>query len=341
MRGAWSSEHTNHTHTRLQGARSRPKTSRLASMNRAPSRRLFLTPERVDMRYNTLLDAFLTADRRRRGYLPFDRVLEIYVLYFHSAAAHLKDADLTEFIERYHTISAEGAAAVDYMQLAAALRKRDSLMSSDDADVAAAWQGSQQGHGAALRPGNIDIDVVNTPRGDDGRYGHSNERVSPITWGGPSQTPTRRPADMSDGLQGYSSGLSPQTPSPSKPAANSSSRRHADYTPPRPMERAYALYATENVIRIDEDASYGDTIQAETIRSLLAALEATDVERSGLIFSAQLMMMCRMHGHPPLAARAYYPNHYQHHRHHHHHHHHHTHTHTHAHTNALTPSIHT
>ena len=56
----------------------------------SPSRAAgFLTPERIEMRYNTLLDAFLTADRRRRGYLHFDRVIEIYALYFHSAAAQL------------------------------------------------------------------------------------------------------------------------------------------------------------------------------------------------------------------------------------------------------------
>ena len=43
-------------------------------------------PIDADSRYATLLDAFLTADRRRRGHLPYQRTLDIYTLYFHASA---------------------------------------------------------------------------------------------------------------------------------------------------------------------------------------------------------------------------------------------------------------
>ena len=60
-----------------------------------PGRRApFLTPERVQQRFDTLLDAFQTADRRQRGYLPYDRVVAIYSLYFNASVGKLDDNEL-------------------------------------------------------------------------------------------------------------------------------------------------------------------------------------------------------------------------------------------------------
>ena len=53
-------------------------------------RRPFLTPDRIHSRYSTLMDAFETADRRQRGYLPHNRVLDIYSLYFHASVGMLR-----------------------------------------------------------------------------------------------------------------------------------------------------------------------------------------------------------------------------------------------------------
>ena len=54
-----------------------------------------MTHDRVQMRFETLMDAFLTADRRRRGVLAVDRVLELYSLYFHSASGELTGTELS------------------------------------------------------------------------------------------------------------------------------------------------------------------------------------------------------------------------------------------------------
>ena len=274
-------------------------TTTVEMATRTPSRRNFLTPERVEMRYNTILDAFLTADRRRRGHLPFDRVLEIYALYFHSAAAHLRDSELTSFVEQ-HMMSVDGSLVVDYMQLALALRKRDSAMASDT---------DPNGYGYAAaphqspRPTNIDTRLANTFHDDGGAgYGHdshdSHERISPITWGSPGMRATS-PPPRADGRMGPSAitTTSPHTPSPSKPSGGLGSRRggehsrQAAYSPPgHSPQMGGAPYA------VMRDAAETEEGGLEALRSLLCALEATDKDQSGRIFSAQLMMMCRMHG---------------------------------------------
>lgn len=101
-----------------------------------PSRRPpFLTPERVQHRHATLLDAFHTADRRLRGYLPFDRVVEIYSLFFHASVAQLKDDELITFVTGCANYNGpDGALVVDYGKLAESLRRRDlDLMSKAEA----------------------------------------------------------------------------------------------------------------------------------------------------------------------------------------------------------------
>ena len=82
-----------------------------------------LDRERAQQRYETLLDAFLTADRRRRGTLPFDRVSEIYSLYFHSSAGQLRPEELPSLIQKHTTVGADGLANVDYMGFADSVRQ--------------------------------------------------------------------------------------------------------------------------------------------------------------------------------------------------------------------------
>lgn len=96
---------------------------------KAGRRAAFLTPDRVQHRYQTLIDAFHTADRRQRGHLPYDRVLEIYSLFFHSSVGMLENDELQRFVEKCMRHSnADGALVVDYTKLADSLRKRDMEM---------------------------------------------------------------------------------------------------------------------------------------------------------------------------------------------------------------------
>ena len=92
-----------------------------------PSRRPpFLTPERVELRFNTLLDAFDTADRRQRGYLPYERVVEIYSLYFNASVGVLQDDELAAFADKFMSHSpSDGVLVVEYAKLAEELRRRD------------------------------------------------------------------------------------------------------------------------------------------------------------------------------------------------------------------------
>ena len=93
--------------------------------SRRPPAASSLSSERVEQRYNTLLDAFLTEDRRRRGYIPLDRAVEIYNLYFHSSVGGLTGRELEKFVAEYSSMAQTGATVVDYMELARALKTRD------------------------------------------------------------------------------------------------------------------------------------------------------------------------------------------------------------------------
>ena len=64
--------------------------------------RQFLTPDRVQHRYNTLIDAFNTADRRQRGFLAYDRVMEIYALFFHASVGELEEGEVGQ---RFRTLA--------------------------------------------------------------------------------------------------------------------------------------------------------------------------------------------------------------------------------------------
>ena len=85
--------------------------------SRRPPAASSLSSERVEQRYNTLLDAFLTEDRRRRGYIPLDRAVEIYNLYFHSSVGGLTGRELEKFVAEYSSMAQTGATVVDYMEL--------------------------------------------------------------------------------------------------------------------------------------------------------------------------------------------------------------------------------
>jgi len=87
-----------------------------------------LTAEMVERRHSTIVDAFLTEDRRRRGYLAIDRCLELYQLYFNSAVGELLDNELSVFVDKYTSESPGGARVVDYMSFAQALLKRDEAL---------------------------------------------------------------------------------------------------------------------------------------------------------------------------------------------------------------------
>lgn len=181
------------------------------------------------MRYTTVLDAFLTTDRRRRGHLPFDRVLEIYSLYFHSAAAQLKNEELAPFVEQFMVPSpTDGSPVVDYMALAEALRKRDLTIVREE-------------------PKRIDLEVevqpytpqqsvhfesamdVTTPVKRHGRANSNQSVISPAS-SPPSKTcsrPSRFPGgggDQSSAREGDSDS-SPQPPSSSCHSAHPSAAR--------------------------------------------------------------------------------------------------------------------
>jgi len=293
-------------------------------MPNAPSRRHFLIPERVEMRYTTLLDAFLTADRRRRGYLHFDKVIDIYLLYFHSAAAQLKDAELTGFVEQ-HMVQApsDGSLVVDYMALAGALRRRDERLMREHPEPTGmrehaeggGWEGDATAHAAhAVR--------------FDERHGAYDEPAERI--GG-------------RGLR-YGGAPSPQTPPSSKLAPGHAASRFAhDCSPPSACSQttrghsahgqtaqgspgAYASPGAHGSMAFGgaaqlgppgsrwgehgsrwgehggKEAADGDESAPESsshsLRSLLAALEASDADRSGRVYGTQLLMMCRLHGVP-------------------------------------------
>lgn len=105
-------------------------------------------------RYSTLIDAFNTADRRQvsaaaigarsrihcahtisstsspfgflfdsrsraqRGYLPYDRVLEIYALFFHASVGEMSEDELGSRVEQFtHHGGPEGTLVVDYAKL--------------------------------------------------------------------------------------------------------------------------------------------------------------------------------------------------------------------------------
>ena len=97
---------------------------------RAPRRAAAgLSPDLVKHRFETLIDAFGAEDRRNRGYLKYDKVLEIYGLFLHSAIGELRDSELSDFVQKHAYYAGQQAdLVVDYQKLTEALRKRDNEM---------------------------------------------------------------------------------------------------------------------------------------------------------------------------------------------------------------------
>ena len=97
---------------------------------RAPRRAATgLSPDLVKHRFETLIDAFGAEDRRNRGYLKYDKVLEIYGLFLHSAIGELRDSELSDFVQKHAYYAGQQAdLVVDYQKLTEALRKRDNEM---------------------------------------------------------------------------------------------------------------------------------------------------------------------------------------------------------------------
>jgi len=234
------------------------------------------------MRYTTLLDAFLTADRRRRGYLPFDRVLEIYSLYFHSAAGQLKDAELAACVEQHMTQAAsDGSLVVDYMALASALRKRDQDIARDlsaPADLDAGRHSPLPAASPTLPGTRVEENGLDAPSRRQGR-----------------------------GLSYQSASSSPQPPSPQKQSPPRKASRFATtrepesfssslVSTPSPYEQQSSQHSSPLLRGAHGGKDEEETGSSDSVRSLLAALESSDSGRNGRVYAAQLMMMCRMHG---------------------------------------------
>ena len=108
-----------------------------------------LDNDNIQRRYETLLDALLSADRHRRGYLAFDRVSEIYSLYFHASAHQLAAHELPTFLRQFTSPMApdEGVHFIDYMSFATAVRKRDQDALKRDTAAARARERTERSTG--------------------------------------------------------------------------------------------------------------------------------------------------------------------------------------------------
>ena len=84
-----------------------------SSPSRQPYRPPMLTPEAVQHRHTTLMDALTAADRRGRGHLPYDKVLEVYALFFHTAVGELRDHELASFVSNHAYHGSSGDLVVD------------------------------------------------------------------------------------------------------------------------------------------------------------------------------------------------------------------------------------
>lgn len=235
-------------------------------------RRHFLTPERIEMRFTTLLDAFLTADRRRRGYLNIDQVIQVYSLYFNSAAAKLEDSELIAFVER-HLLppQSDGSRIVDYMALAEGLRQRDQAIMREH---------SQSGDGAEGSAPSL----VRLPAEQASRH-----RVTA------SHTKTSPPAaqnELSDHPMPSKQSAPPAQPTDSSRAAPIGLRVHVQdggelRSPPLPSFKLRGQFSPTGLspIAVGQqergDEYDGNPSANSPLRLLLAALEESDPSRCG------------------------------------------------------------
>ena len=292
-------------------------------------RRAFLTPERVTHRYNTLIDAFNTADRKQRGHLPYDRILEIYALYFHNSVGQLQDEELTGFVEKFARHAGDGTIVVEYPRLADALRKRDLEMMAK-AEARALRQTGAGGGGLSFhtpeRP---------SPGGGGGASGGGRLPYNPLSRGGgvaaalrmvdeqTNQTSPPRPA-MQGGMQGRPrpppfadlggmGGPTEQLPGdagrergvggPQAYAPSATSPVYgggAQQSPTLEQGGGFTLAASPGVangLSPMQSMQYVGQAAAGSLQELLRACEHADEERGGM-HGAQLLTCCRMQGIP-------------------------------------------
>lgn len=276
-----------------------------------PSRRPpFLTPERVATRHATLIDAFETADRRQRGYLPYDKCLEIYGLYFNATVGTLNDNEFSGFAEQFmsHTPT-DGTLVVDYVKLADALRKRDLDMMNKAA--AGALRQSVLSYASPERQpaSHLHGSPDGMPAYRTGRSGKPSPRTNApfATYSEPPPPPP--PPQQHDA---YAEGGGALSPAHHSPALSPSERRRGGgergagfaAVPYGGTTDPYGWAATGQHIAQHEYAPVAAAAPhaaaasraPDSLRELLHILEAADTERSGRLHSAQLLTSCRMHG---------------------------------------------
>lgn len=277
-----------------------------------PGRRApFLTPERVQQRFDTLLDAFQTADRRQRGYLPYDRVVAIYSLYFNASVGKLDDNELAQFADKimaHHP--SDGGLVVDYLRLADDLRKRDMDMMNK-----AARQGGT--YAAYHSPTQGATDMPPNPNRINRVPFATHEALAT------TQAPAERrrqlpmganvgyappPAGPLDGMGGGGGGsmyaaLSHQAP-PGPGIWASPKRAQAGMLPPVMEADGGGPTAAAPMMMLAPLAQGAAPVAAAggegggggSLAELLASLEAADAEQHKLLYGAQVLTCCRMFG---------------------------------------------
>jgi len=241
-----------------------------------------LTPELVEHRALTLMEALFSADKRQRGHVNYDKVLQVYSLFLHGATGTLHEEELGDFVAQYAFHAAGGAElVVDYERLVAALRIRDlDLMRAE---------------GRSLRPtGEPDLQR-SPPKGKNGAGVHAAlhmDEAAELLANPPlraniyeSASPNRRLA-IGAGRIGGSGGY---------PDAG---------TPAYPRDEAHQLMGAQHAAAAASGPNDGASAAvrgvgaaaASSLIDLLRAAEAVDEQRSGRIYSSQLLTCCRLQG---------------------------------------------
>ena len=280
-------------------------------------RRAFLTPNRVAHRHSTLIDAFHTADRKQRGHLPYDRILEIYALYFHASVGQLQDEDLAAFVEKFARHSGDGSLVVEYSHLADALKKRDLEMMAKAEARALRQTGSggpsfttperpsatdagrmpprtSSGYGGGVAAALRMQEEPNSAAQHEARVPLGRGHYSPLRTvlgdgdrggrGGGGETALTSPVmgRRERGMIGGSYGSPPG--------------KHADLGMGSSAEAELQIGGGRVPLHQMQTQAALGVAEAGTLLDLLAACEAADEERGGRLHGAQLLTCCRMHG---------------------------------------------
>lgn len=243
------------------------------------------SPALVQHRFDTLTEAFQTADRRQRGHLPYDKVLEIYTLFMHNAISELLEAELASFVERHAHHSTTGDLVVDYKGLANALRRRD-LDLLTKSETRARQTGATAFGSPDKRGGPIGMSPARGVFRGTGVAAalQMEEAMSPQI--GRQYT---RPPPLTEMPAYMMANASP--PAQSSPMGDLGTRSPASdgQTPSRD-------YSRDRQFGSPIDAGAIGAAAAGSLLDLLHAAEAADSDRSGLLNGSNLLMCCRMQG---------------------------------------------